>query len=139
MFKQALNTPLKLVECNLNIYLMLFEFKKLFFTLPSLATHGIFLSAIYFLCVLQRLVRNINPIRNGGEEEAKSPPSTSFSPVTSTNVGFGPQTFLTFSFNPFARLGQNFKFVPSASHPSKPRPPLKKSDFFDQILVKLRL
>ena len=37
-------------------------------------------------------------------------PPTSFSPVTSTNVGF-----LTFSFNPFATLVQNFKFLPSAS------------------------
>ena len=39
---------------------------------------------------------------------------TSFSPVTSTNVGSSPQNFLTFSFNPFARLLQNFKSVPSA-------------------------
>ena len=53
---------------------------------------------------------------------------TSFSPVTSTNVGFGPQNFFTFSFNPFSTLVQNFKFAPSASpkflnlnqdHPSK--------------------
>ena len=42
----------------------------------------------------------------------KGPP-TSFSPVTSTNVGFGPQNFLTFSFNPFAKLVQ--KSVPTAS------------------------
>ena len=41
--------------------------------------------------------------------------STSFSPVTSTNVGFGPQNFLTFSFNPFTTLVHNIKFVPSAS------------------------
>ena len=41
--------------------------------------------------------------------------ATSFSPVTSTNVGFGPQNFLTFSFNPFATLVQNFKFVAEAS------------------------
>ena len=55
---------------------------------------------------------------------AKRPP-TSFSPVTSTNVRFSPQNF---SFNAFARLVQNFKFVRSASpkllnlnqdHPSK--------------------
>ena len=59
---------------------------------------------------------------------AKKAPPTSFSPVTPTNVGFGPQDFMTFSFNPFAILVQNFKFVPSASpkllnlnqdHPSK--------------------
>ena len=71
----------------------------------------------------------------------KSPP-TSFCPVTSTNVGFGSQNFLTFSFNPFATLVQNFKFVPSASlkllnlnqdHPSK------KAIFSGQIPIKLRL
>ena len=58
----------------------------------------------------------------------KPPPPTSFSPVTSTKVGFGPRNFLTFSFNTFAPLVQNFKFVSSASpkllnlkqdHPSK--------------------
>ena len=39
--------------------------------------------------------------RGGGGQ--KDPP-TSFSPVTSTNVGISPQNFLTFSFNPFATL-----------------------------------
>ena len=79
----------------------------------------------------------------GGRVGAKmpSPPPTSFSSVISTNAGFGPQNFLTFSFNPFATLVQNFKFVPSASpklfnlkqdHPSKKR-------FSGQILIKLRL
>ena len=57
----------------------------------------------------------------------KGPP-TSFSPVTSPNVGISHQNFLTFSFNPFSILVQNVKFVPSASpkllnlnqdHPSK--------------------
>ena len=38
-----------------------------------------------------------NPIQDGG---GKMVSPTSFSPVTSTNVGFGPQKFLTFSFNP---------------------------------------
>ena len=47
--------------------------------------------------------------------EAPTSPSTSFSPVTSTNVRFGPQNFLTFSFNPFATLVQDFKFLTSAS------------------------
>ena len=51
--------------------------------------------------------------RMGGWGVKKAPP-TSFPPVTSTNVGFGPKNFLTFSFNPFATLVQNFKFVPSA-------------------------
>ena len=51
-------------------------------------------------------------MRGGGGKKA---PPTSFSPVTSTNLGFGPQNFLTFSFDPFATLVQNFKFVPGAS------------------------
>ena len=55
----------------------------------------------------------INPIQDAGR--GKSPPSTSFSPVTPTNVRFSPQNFLTFSFNPFATIVENFKFVPSAS------------------------
>ena len=58
----------------------------------------------------------------------KKVPSTSFSPLTSTNVGISPQNFQAFSFNPFTRLVQNFKFVSTASpkllnlnqdHPSK--------------------
>ena len=40
---------------------------------------------------------------------------TSFSPVTSTDVGFGPQNIVTFSFKTFATLVQSFKFVPSPS------------------------
>ena len=47
----------------------------------------------------------------GGEKR----PLTSFSPVTSTNAGFGPENVVTFSFNPLATLLQNFKFVPRAS------------------------
>ena len=46
---------------------------------------------------------------------AKKVPSTNFSPVTSTNVRLCLQNFLTFSFNGFATLVENFKFVPSAS------------------------
>ena len=58
----------------------------------------------------------------------KKVPSTSFSPVTSTNVGFGPQDVMTFSFNPFTTLVKNLNVVPRASpkllnlnqdHPSK--------------------
>ena len=44
-----------------------------------------------------------NPI----QEEQKAPPpspTTSFSPVTSTNVGFSTPNFLTFSFNLFSKL-----------------------------------
>ena len=50
-----------------------------------------------------------------GRGGSKKDPPTSFSPVTSTNVGFDPKNFLTFSFNHFATLVQNLKFVPSAS------------------------
>ena len=64
--------------------------------------------------------------RGGGGGQNASP--TSFSSVTSTNVAIRPQNFLTFSFNTFATLVLNFKFVPSAGqkllnlnqhHPSK--------------------
>ena len=40
---------------------------------------------------------------------------TSFSPVTSTNVGINPQHFLAFNFNSFATLVQNVRAIPSAS------------------------
>ena len=69
----------------------------------------------------------VNPIQDRGWA-TPPPPPTSFFPVTSTNVGISPKNFLTFNFNPFATLVQNFKFVPSASlkllnlnqdHPSK--------------------
>ena len=42
-------------------------------------------------------------------------PPTSFLPLTSTNVGISPENFLTFSFNTFGTLVQNFTFAPSAS------------------------
>ena len=69
----------------------------------------------------------VNPIQDrvGG---GATPPPTSFFPVTYANVGISPKNFLTFDFNPFATLVQNFKFVPRANlkllnlnqdHPSK--------------------
>ena len=51
---------------------------------------------------------------------AKRPP-TSFSPVTSANIGISPKNFLTFSFNPFA--------LPHIVE-LEPKPPLKKKWFF---------
>ena len=47
-----------------------------------------------------------NPIQDGGGAGGGGAkrPTTSFSPVTSTNIGLSPQNFLTFSFNPFATL-----------------------------------
>ena len=80
----------------------------------------------------------VNPFQD--DAGGKQVPPTSFSPVTSTNVGLGPQNFQTFSLNPFATLVQNLKFVPSHSptllnvngdHPSK--------NFSGQILITLRL
>ena len=47
--------------------------------------------------------KHFNPIQDGKGGDKKAPP-TSFSPVTSTNVGTNPQNFLAFSFNPFATL-----------------------------------
>ena len=49
-------------------------------------------------------MRFFNPIRDWGGRGGKKAPPTSFSTVTSTNVGIRPQNFLTFSFNPFERL-----------------------------------
>ena len=37
----------------------------------------------------------------GGLKRPRHPPPSSFSPVTSTNVGISSKNFLTFSFNPF--------------------------------------
>ena len=54
---------------------------------------------------------NVNPIQDSGGQ--KDP--TSFSLVTSTNVGISSQNFLAFSFNLFPTLVQNLKFVPSTS------------------------
>ena len=73
----------------------------------------------------------LNPTQDGGKDLPAS-----FSPVTSTNVGIRPQNILTFIFNPFDKLVQNFKFVASASpkllnlnqdHPSKKEVFLVKS------------
>ena len=48
-------------------------------------------------------------IQDGGR--GQKDPSTSFFPVTSTNVVINPQSFLTFSHNDFAILVQNFKAI----------------------------
>ena len=71
----------------------------------------------------------------------KKTSTTSFSSVTSTNVGIGPQNFLASSFNHFARLVSIFKTIPSAS------PKLlnlnwgapKKNCFSIQIVIKVML
>ena len=57
----------------------------------------------------------LNPIQDGGGGQKAPPPPTSLFPVTSTNVRISPQDVLIVSFNPFATLVQNLKFLPSAS------------------------
>ena len=71
------------IEYTFRIYILL-HIKKHYF--------------IYFCCLFLTLFRM----------EQKNPP-TSFSPVTSTNVGISPKNVLTFIFNPFATLVQNLK------------------------------
>ena len=47
----------------------------------------------------------LDPIQDGqGGGKQATPPPTSFSPVTSTNLGMRHQNFLTFSFNTFSTL-----------------------------------
>ena len=70
-------------------------------------------SEIFLKKTTQALKQNFQPYSGSGSK--KLHPPTSSSPVTSVNVGFGPQRFVTFSFNPFATLVQNFKVLPSAS------------------------
>ena len=43
-------------------------------------------------------------LQEKGKKGGKKAPTTSFSFVTSTNVGISSQNFLTFSFNPLATL-----------------------------------
>ena len=51
--------------------------------------------------VLMKHLDKVNPFQDGGWEGGnKKTPPTSFSSVTSTNVGIGPQNFLNFSFQP---------------------------------------
>ena len=70
----------------------------------------------------------------GGGGGQKGPP-TGFSHITSTNEGIGPWNFQTFSFNPFATLVQNFKFLPSASPKLlKQDHPLKEAIFLVKSL-----
>ena len=63
----------------------------------------------------KKVIGKFNPIQDGDGGKIPPLPLTSFSTVTSTKERFGPQSFMTFSFNPFATLVQNFKFVSSAN------------------------
>ena len=81
-------------------------------------------------------------MRIGGGGGSKKSPPTIFFPVTSTNIGFGPQNFLTFSLKPFATLVENGRYVPSASPKLlnlNQDHPLKKANFSGQILILLTL
>ena len=55
-----------------------------------------------FLFLEGRNQGSLTIFRMGGGGAKKTP--TSFSPVTSTNVGISPKNFLTFNSNPFDRL-----------------------------------
>ena len=97
--------------------------------------------------MITRSIESFNPVQDGGGGmgvlETKSPsPFTSFSYITSANIGISPQNILPFSFNSFATLVQNFKFVSNAipkllnltqDHTSK------EGGFSGQILINLRL
>ena len=59
------------------------------------------------MCVLNIIVQNKGEsltLLRMGDGGAKSLPPTSFSPITSTNVGTNPQSFLSYSFDPFVTL-----------------------------------
>ena len=75
---------------------------------------SIYVEGYGFLSFARNKGKSLTLFRMGGGVDKKGT-STSFSPVTSTNVGIRFQNFLSFSFNPFDRLVQNFKFVPIAS------------------------
>ena len=47
------------------------------------------------------MIDDFNPVQDGG---TKKVPTTSFSSVTSPNVGISLRNFVTFSFNPFPTL-----------------------------------
>ena len=63
------------------------------------------ISAERYIYICRSLLFNtIQDGGGGGGRAQKALPLTSFSSVTSTNVGISLKTFLTFSLNPFARL-----------------------------------
>ena len=72
----------------------------------------------------------------GGGEEGEAPP-TSFSPVTSTNVGISPQNFLILLLTLLTDCCKisSLYLVQSQIIELEPSPPLKKSGFSGQILV----
>ena len=61
-----------------------------------------FASIVNWCCLTDESASAFNSIQDGEEGLPKASDHTSFFPVTSTNVEFSPQNFLTLSFNPFA-------------------------------------
>ena len=130
-----------------------YKSKVIFSQLPYIAN----LKELIFQASLMEVLKNrenlqkkfisnrwFNPIKDEGRgRRAQLAPYHFFlSSVTSTNVGISHQNFLIFSFNPFATLVQNFKFVSSVSSKIielKPTLPLKICGFSGQILINLRL
>ena len=79
------------------------------------------------LSTCKRLHRGARRMDGGRGREGQKGRPTSFSNVTSANVGIIPQNFLTFSFNPFATLVWNFKAT------------LQKKRFFWSSLYKIEV
>ena len=63
-----------------------------------------YLLSRYFLSFTYFCYSLFHPIQDGGGGAKRHPPSTSFSSVTSGNVGINPKNFLTLRVNPFATL-----------------------------------
>ena len=78
----------------------------------NLVTDGYNMKCLFISYVLGKcIITHNNTIQDGVQKDLP----TSFSPITSINVGTNPQKFLTFSFDSFATLLYNFKVIPSAS------------------------
>ena len=71
------------------------------------------LSKTHLKCLLETSIV-LTQIRIGVKGDKKVF-STSFSPVTSTNVAISPKNFVTFSFDPFATLVKSCKAITSVS------------------------
>ena len=65
--------------------------------------HSVTFERLHSISEIEK-VEVFNPIQDGGGRAKKSPPPTSFYPVTSRKVGTSPQNFLTFSFILLATL-----------------------------------
>ena len=78
----------------------------------------------------------INPIQDGGGR--KKPPPTSFSPVTSTNVGLSPQNFLTNPLPRWCKTSRSY-LVLVPNYWTWTKITSQKSGFSGEILVKLTL